>query len=114
MSTPLISICMVSIGGSGTGTFSPTGLDCVGPNSCSQTFPLGTTVTLIAAPASGQTFVGWGGACSGTVPQCMIVGNATENVSANFAPAVQMEPLQVTVGGAGSVTSNPTGINCTS
>src|SRR6266404_5684235 len=105
---------VVSIGGSGTVTSSPTGLDCVGPNSCSQTFPLGTTVTLIAAPASGQTFVGWGGACSGTVPQCMIVGNATENVSANFARAVQMEPLQVTVGGAGSVTSNPTGINCTS
>src|SRR6266404_5253489 len=105
---------VVSIGGSGTVTSSPTGLDCVGPNSCSQTFPLGTTVTLIAAPASGQTFVGWGGACSGTVPQCMIVGNATENVSANFAPAVQMEPLQVTVGGAGSVTSNPAGINCTS
>ena len=105
---------VVSIGGSGTVTSSPTGLQCVGPNSCRQPFPLGTTVTLIAAPASGQTFVGWGGACSGTVPQCMIVGNATENVSANFARAVQMEPLQVTVGGAGSVTSNPTGINCTS
>src|SRR6266404_1776256 len=105
---------VLTIGGSGTVTSSPTGLNCVGPNSCRQPFPLGTTVTLIAAPASGQTFVGWGGACSGTVPQCMIVGNATENVSANFAPAVQMEPLQVTVGGAGSVTSNPTGINCTS
>ncbi len=31
---------VVSIGGSGTVTSSPTGLDCVGPNSCSQTFPL--------------------------------------------------------------------------
>jgi Hypothetical glycosyl hydrolase family 15/Divergent InlB B-repeat domain len=102
----------VSIGGSGTVTSSPTGLNCVGPNSCSQTFPLGTAVTLIAAPASGQTFVGWGGACSGTTAQCVIVASAAENISANFAPAAQMESLQVTVGGAGSVTSNPVGISC--
>src|SRR6267378_7916982 len=104
---------VVSIGGSGTVTSSPTGLQCVGPNSCSQTFPLGTMVTLSAAPATDQTFIGWGGACSGTTADCVIVANAAQNVSANFARGGQMEPLQVTVGGAGSVTSNPPGINCT-
>ncbi len=103
---------VVSIGGSGTVTSSPTGLQCVGPNSCSQTFPLGTMVTLSAAPATDQTFIGWGGACSGTTADCVIVANAAQNVSANFARGGQMEPLQVTVGGAGSVTSNPPGINC--
>jgi len=102
----------VSIGGSGTVTSSPTGLQCVGPSSCSQTFPLGTTVTLSAAPATDQVFVGWSGACSGTASQCVIVANAARNVSANFARGVPMEPLQVTVGGAGTVTSNPSGIDC--
>src|SRR5437879_6637297 len=104
---------VVSIGGSGTVTSSPTGLQCVGPNSCRQPFPLGTMVTLSAAPATDQTFIGWGGACSGTTADCVIVANAAQNVSANFARGGQMEPLQVTVGGAGSVTSNPPGINCT-
>ena len=100
----------VSIGGSGTVTSSPSGLQCVGPNSCSQTFPLGTTVTLSAAAATDQTFVGWSGACSGTA-DCVVVADAARNISANFASTV-MEPLQVTVGGAGTVTSNPAGIDC--
>jgi uncharacterized repeat protein (TIGR02543 family) len=43
----------------------------------------------------------------------VLVVNTTENVSASFAPIPQMDSLQVTVGGSGTVTSNPAGINCT-
>src|SRR5689334_12849732 len=101
---------VVSIGGSGTVTSSPSGLDCIGPNSCTHAFSLGTTVTLSATPAAGQTFVGWSGGCPGTAAQCVIVANAAQNVSARFGSAVQMEPLEVTVGGGGSVTSDPGGV----
>src|SRR5882757_2050445 len=107
------ALIVAVIGGSGTVTSSPSGLQCVGPSSCTQSFPFGTTVTLSAAPATDQTFIGWGGACAGTTADCVIVANAAQSVSANFARGGQMEPLQVTVGGAGSVTSNPPGINCT-
>ena len=104
---------VVTVGGSGTITSSPAGISCAGAGSCSYPFPVGTTVTLSAAPASGQTFLGWSGACSGTTLTCAIDVSTTENVSASFAPVIQTDSLQVTVGGAGSVTSNPAGINCT-
>src|SRR5689334_2230541 len=73
---------VISIGGSGAVTSSPAGLDCVGPNGCTRSFPLGTTVALSAAAASGQTFIGWTGACSGSALKCAVVANGTQNVSA--------------------------------
>jgi hypothetical protein len=103
---------VVTLGGAGTVTSSPPGINCVGPGSCSGSFQAGTTVTLNAVPSTGQSFVGWGGACAGTISDCVITVTATENVGANFAPSVATVPLQVTVGGAGTVVSNPTGINC--
>src|SRR5215469_17102089 len=56
----------VAESGSGTGTVttSPSGIDC--PSVCSTVFESGATVTLTASPASGSTFAGWSGPCSGT------------------------------------------------
>ena len=101
-------------GGSGTGTVSsvPSGINC-GPT-CHASFNPGTQVTLTAAAATGSTFAGWGGACSGGNPTCMIALNADLNVTATFN-IVQAEPLlSVTLGGSGSgsVASTPQGINC--
>ena len=79
--------------GSGSGTLSSnTGrLDCArtaGARSgaCAASLASGTSVTLTATPASGSTFVGWSGACTGTGP-CVVTLNATTTVSAQFDPA---------------------------
>ena len=50
--------------GTGTVTSSPAGIACGA--TCSLSVAAGTPVTLTATPASGSTFGGWSGACSGT------------------------------------------------
>ncbi|MBF0559190.1 MAG: C10 family peptidase [Nitrospirae bacterium] len=46
----------------------------------------GTKVTLTATPAAGDTFTGWGGACSGT-GTCVLSIAANTSVTATFASA---------------------------
>ena len=74
---------VVAPGGSGAGgvTSSPPGINC--GSSCSAAFQAGTSVTLTASPASGSTFLGWSGACSGT-GNCNVTMNASESVTATF------------------------------
>ena len=95
--------------GSGTVTSAPSGINC--GNTCTATFPTGSTVTLTADPAGGSTFVGWSGPCSGTGP-CAVPMDANQTVSAQF----DLLPVTLTVTksgrGDGTVTSDPPGINC--
>jgi hypothetical protein len=93
---------------------SPNGISCGGSNTaCSSSFPSGTAVTLSPTAASGYSFTGWGGACSGT-GTCSVTLTANTSVTANFA--TQAPPpsytLKVTAGTGGQVTSSPTGISC--
>jgi Divergent InlB B-repeat domain len=68
----------------GTVTSSPAGIDCkASGGACGNTFPVGTQVTLSAQPASGATFSGWAGACSGTGP-CVVTMSSNMAVSAIF------------------------------
>ncbi len=67
--------------GSGTVTSNPSGIDC--GSDCSETYNQGTGVTLTATPASGSTFSGWSGACSGTGP-CQVTINGPIAVTASF------------------------------
>jgi hypothetical protein len=57
-------------------------------------------VTLSAAAASGSSFGGWGGACSGTSPSCTLTLNANAAVSASFVslgpPPKNVTPPKVT------------------
>ena len=81
---------------------------------CSATFAPGTMVILSASPASGSTFTGWGGACSGTgAVRCSVTMNAAESVTATFT-LIAPVTLSVTKAGtgAGTVLSSPPGINC--
>jgi hypothetical protein len=76
--------------GSGTVTSSPAGLDC-GPACSGQTAevvqrPPFTTVTLTAVAASGSTFAGWGGACTGT-GSCVAAMSEARSVTATFTAA---------------------------
>jgi YVTN family beta-propeller protein len=102
----------VAVGGSGsdTVTTTPSGINC--STACSASFASGSQVVLTAAPASGSTFAGWGGAgCSGT-GTCTVTMNTAESVTAMFT--AQTATLTVTEAGAGAgqVVSSPTGIKC--
>jgi uncharacterized repeat protein (TIGR02543 family) len=69
-------------GGTGTVTSSPSGISC--GSVCSAAFGSGAVVTLVAAPASGNVFAGWSGACTGT-GNCVVTVNANTSVTASFS-----------------------------
>jgi phospholipase C len=73
----------VNVSGQGTVTSSPAGINC--PSTCSASFDNGTTVTLTATPASGSTFSGFTGDCSGSTCQLAISNNQNVSVDAAFA-----------------------------
>ncbi len=97
--------------GSGTVTSSPAGINC--GSDCSETFALGTMVTLTATPTPGtSTFTGWsGGGCSGT-GTCVVTFNAATTVTATFGLIQQPLTVMRSGAGTGTVTSSPAGINC--
>ena len=71
--------------GAGTGTVrsEPAGMTCRA--SCNGQFPLGSTVTLTAAPDSGSVFAGWSGDCAGT-DSCSLTSTARITATFNSAP----------------------------
>jgi hypothetical protein len=71
----------VSTTGNGTVSSAPAGIAC--GSTCNAAFNSGTSVTLTATPAIGNSFIGWSGACSGT-GQCVLTLNAAARVSAQF------------------------------
>lgn len=81
------------------------------------TFVVGDTVNLAANPATGSTFNGWSGACSGT-GSCTITGvaNASYTVAADFSRLPN--PPQFTLNftrqgdGSGQISSSPAGLSC--
>jgi hypothetical protein len=97
--------------GSGTVTSSPPGINC--GTTCSANFATGTPVTLTASAASGSTFVGWSGACSGT-GTCVVTPTTAATVTATFNTSSTSFSLTVTKAGTGNgtVTSSPAGISC--
>jgi uncharacterized repeat protein (TIGR02543 family) len=68
--------------GSGSVTSAPSGLDC--PGTCSQDFPVTSTVVLTATPDAGHVFGGWTGDCSGQSTTCTLPMNADRTVTAKF------------------------------
>lgn len=68
--------------GSGTVTSVPAGIDCGGD--CTENYDSGTEVKLTAIPASGSTFAGWGGACTGTTSECQVTMDQAKSVTATF------------------------------
>lgn len=73
----------ISRSGSGKGAVSssPAGISCGA--TCSATFASGTALILTARPASGSTFAGWSGACSGKTA-CHVTLSAGKSVTAKF------------------------------
>jgi hypothetical protein len=73
---------VVKTAGSGSVVSAPAAIDC--GKTCSAKVTQGTRLTLTAAPATGQKFTGWGGACSGTALTCSVVVGKDTQVQANF------------------------------
>ena len=111
---PVLFTLTVTKAGAGAGTVSsdPPGITACA-TTCSANFAPGTVVTLTATPQSGSTFAGWGGACSG-MGSCQVTMDANRSVTATFDPPISLLNLTVEKAGTGTgtVTSNPTGINC--
>src|SRR5207302_211185 len=103
----------VSEGGTGGGSVTSSDglINC--PGTCTATYNSGISVTLTAAPASGSTFAGWSGSCTGT-GACPVTMSGARAVTATFN--VQRFTLTVSeergLLGSGTVTSSPAGINC--
>ncbi|HYJ41856.1 MAG TPA: cellulase family glycosylhydrolase, partial [Steroidobacteraceae bacterium] len=81
--------------GTGTVTSSPSGINC--GTSCTANYASGASVTLTAAAASGSTFAGWSGSCSGT-GSCVLSMTASRSVTATF---------NTSGGGTGGTCANP-------
>ena len=77
----------------GVVTSAPAGISC--GTSCSASFSAGTPVVLTAAPSSGYTFSGGGGACSGTASTCTLTSSAAGLAAATATFAA----VPVTAGG---------------
>jgi len=103
----------VSLSGDGQGTVTsdPAGIDC--GSTCIADFTPGTMATFIAAADLGSVFSGWGGACSGSTPVCVVPVNTSQVVTAEFT-TVGTATLTVDISGEGSgtVSSQPGTISC--
>ncbi len=111
----LVALTVTRAGtGSGTVTSDPAGIEC--GDTCTQSYPHGTVVTLTATPAPGARFVSWSGD-----PDCAdgsVTLDMEKTCTANFAGSSGPGSLLATLSvvklgpGSGSVTSNPPGIDC--
>lgn len=79
---PANAFLAVSVSPVGGGSVTGPGIGC--PGDCTETYPLGTVVTLSASPADGFYFKGWSGACSGR-GTCVLTMDADKGVIANFS-----------------------------
>ena len=93
----------LSVSKSGSGTVSGSGINC--GTTCSASYTAGTSVTLTAAPATGQTFAGWGGACSGT-GTCTVSMTAAKSAVAEFSPPTPIF-IGILGGGIGNLDDAP-------
>ncbi|MFC2042682.1 trypsin-like serine protease [Chloroflexota bacterium] len=95
--------------GSGTVTSSPPGINC--GSDCSEYYTPNTAVTLSATPATGSTFRGWSGACTG-MGSCVVSMTNDKTVTAHFGVLTHLLTVSKTGTGSGIVTSSPSGIKC--
>lgn len=86
----------VSATGGGSISLSPSG----------GVYDVGTLVTLTAVPVSGGSFLGWGGALSGTSNPTTLLMDGNKSVTANFT---SVYALTVSTKGKGNVVLNPPG-----
>ena len=92
--------------GSGSVSSSPVGISCA--SDCTEVYSSGTVVSLTATPASRSTFAGWSG--DSDCVDGFVTMNTSKSCTATFK--LDMTTLNVVRSGDGTVSSNPSGINC--
>ena len=101
---------VVTKAGTGSGTVAGGTINC--GTACTASLASGTTVTLTATPATGSTFAGWSGACTGT-GGCTVSMTAARAVTATFnTSGGTTYTLSVTKAGTGSGTVAGGAIDC--
>lgn len=100
----------VTITIAGNGSIRDEGLGIACSNRCTIEIPDGTSVTLVATPATDHEWTGWSGVCSGATPTCTFRPQSTMSVGGTFAR--QSVSLTTTVAGRGTVTAT-TVVICT-
>lgn len=105
-----------STAGSGSGFISsadPLGAiqSCGDGGTCSGPYDEGSAVELTATPTGHSTFTGWSGACSNQIGPCEVVVEGSPTVTAHFT-AQHPVSVKKTGTGAGSVVSEPNGLDC--
>jgi uncharacterized repeat protein (TIGR02543 family) len=69
------------------GTVNGAGLNCgTGGTACAVTMPASMALGLVATPASGYTFTGWTGNCTGTNASMYVWLGGPRTCSATFTP----------------------------
>jgi uncharacterized repeat protein (TIGR02543 family) len=107
---PAGSTLTVSKAGTGSGTVAGGAINC-GTTCSAPNLASGTTVTLTATAATGSTFAGWGGACSGTAATCAVSMTADQTVTATFNTSGSGGTCTTATGGQ-SGNFNTTGAVC--
>lgn len=80
--TPAFQLTVgIPTAGSGTVTSSPAGINC--PTTCSANFQQNTQITLTQTAATGYSFSGWSGGCTGS-SSCALTLTANASVTAGF------------------------------
>ena len=115
--TEILQALGVSVSGPGTVTGDGIGIAC--GVTCQTDVVQGDSVALTASPNTGAEFTGWGGACSGTSPTCVVTPLAAASVTAGFSlpstgasgrtPATTVSTLRqkVTIHGRAVTTTGP-------
>lgn len=77
---------LLTVTASAGGAVSGPGIACGGD--CTESFPAGSTVMLLATPDAGMVFTGWAGACTGAVGSvCSVEMTADQSAAASFVPS---------------------------
>ena len=80
------------------------------PEIGTHSYPHGSVVTITVDPEPGYDFSAWSGDCSGET--CTVTMDDDKNVTANFTFILYALDITKTGSGSGTVTSEPTGIDC--
>jgi hypothetical protein len=105
-----LTVSVVEAGGAGRVSSRPEGLDCP-VAACDSLFDVRTSVVLIATPDARSRVLGWSLQACGSRQTCSVVLTEDRAVTVRFAPRAYR--LTAAVSGKGRVTSNPSGLACT-
>jgi hypothetical protein len=92
----------LTLAGAGTVTSDVPGVVCT--TSCTTQWDQGSTINLSAEPSDATRFIGWKGACTGTIG-CLLTLDAAKAATAVFGPLAI--PVSTSVAGKGRVACTP-------